>query len=341
MRIRKGDVEIRTLKEWRQHAPPQRKNQWAPARSAMCMAKAWLESAPPASVRGLLESHAEFDRLEFAGAEAEPECEIHFDGYGGPRHADLAFLLRDSRGVITVTVEGKADEPFGSYAADVLGDPVDRGLGRPSNGVRRVQALAASLLPPRTPGPGRPTLPPLRKLRYQLMTAAAGSLAYAAKSNAERTVLIIEEFVTGQTEDRLHERNRGGPRPVPGPADRGRGEASRAGTTDRTDQRSRIAAVLGRCFTIRGKSGAPAPLKVRWRRGRTHLYSAPGISSPNTQLAFWTLDRLNRDGGLVPGNLLQEFAGRRVLGIGHTVRAALPRYTEEHRPWQEAGLRSV
>lgn len=66
-----------------------------------------------------------------------------------------------------------------------------------------------------------------------------------------------------------------------------------------------------------------------------------GLPSDDTQLAFWTLDRLNRDGGLVPENLLHEFARRRIFGIGRTVRGALRRYTDEHRPWQEAGLDSA
>ena len=57
--------------------------------------------------------------------------------------------------------------------------------------------LATSLLPPPRRG-----LPPLRLLRYQLLTAVAGSLAWARQREAPRAVLVIHEFHTSQTSAR-------------------------------------------------------------------------------------------------------------------------------------------
>ena len=45
-------------------------------------------------------------------------------------------------------------------------------------------------------------LPPLRLLRYQLLTAVAGSLAWARQLEAPRAVLVIHEFHTSQTSAR-------------------------------------------------------------------------------------------------------------------------------------------
>jgi len=46
-----------------------------------------------------------------------------------------------------------------------------------------------------------------------------------------------------------------------------------------------------------------------------------GLPSDDTQLAFWTLEQLIDDGGLVPEHLAQKFSSRPIFGIGQTVRA--------------------
>lgn len=206
MRIRKGNAQIQTLDDWRTYAPPERENQWATGRSAKCMAETWIRSAPPAPVRDLLEAHPDFKDLAFEAAVAEPECRIPFDSYGRPRQADLAFIVGDAHGAVAVTVEAKADESFGSYVGRTLADAVDRGLAGSSNGVQRVEDLADSLLPPRRSGPEARPLPPLHQIRYQLLTAVAGTLAYAA-GQANRAVLIVEEFVTDRTREGHRWRN--------------------------------------------------------------------------------------------------------------------------------------
>lgn len=66
-----------------------------------------------------------------------------------------------------------------------------------------------------------------------------------------------------------------------------------------------------------------------------------GLPSDDTQLAFWTLRRLNEDRGLNPEALLREFSSHQVFGIGGTVGGALRRFAREHRSWKEAGLDSA
>jgi ADP-ribosylglycohydrolase len=68
---------------------------------------------------------------------------------------------------------------------------------------------------------------------------------------------------------------------------------------------------------------------------------AVGLPSDDTQLAFWTLRRLNEDGGLVPDRLAREFCTHRIFGIGQTVRGFIRRYRDEGLPWEQAGVRSA
>jgi ADP-ribosylglycohydrolase len=66
-----------------------------------------------------------------------------------------------------------------------------------------------------------------------------------------------------------------------------------------------------------------------------------GLPSDDTQLAFWTLEQLIEDGGLVPRNLARRFCSDQIFGLGSTVRAFLERFNEEGLPWDEAGVSSA
>ncbi len=66
-----------------------------------------------------------------------------------------------------------------------------------------------------------------------------------------------------------------------------------------------------------------------------------GVPSDDTQLAFWTLESLLRQGGLDPADVAASFAGDRIFGIGRTVTAFLLAYRGEGLPWYEAGRASA
>ena len=60
-------------------------------------------------------------------------------------------------------------------------------------------------------------------------------------------------------------------------------------------------------------------LPTDWEGG-----AAVGLPSDDTQLAFWTLEQLLEDGGLIPEHLATRFASSgRIFGIGQTVLAFL------------------
>ena len=61
----------------------------------------------------------------------------------------------------------------------------------------------------------------------------------------------------------------------------------------------------------------------------------------DTQLAFWTLDQLLVDRGLVPHRLAQRFASERIVGIGSAVSEALQAVRLGYRPWYQCGTRSA
>jgi len=206
VRIAKNGQLIDSVDDWFRHAPPKGgADQWRDGRSAKELTRAWVDSGSvsvPDELSSLLASHPDTRSAVLEGA--EPEARIAFDRRRGEvRNADLAISAVVDGVPLAITIEAKADEPFDQLVPDTLADALDRVLERGRGaGIERVRELATSLLPPPRAG-----LPPLRVLRYQLMTAIAGSLAWARRLDAPRAALVIHEFQTGQTSTRNLERN--------------------------------------------------------------------------------------------------------------------------------------
>lgn len=221
MRLHKNGLPIVCVDDWKRMAPPKAEYQWVEGRSAYELAHAWCgRGAPaiPAELTALFESRAETRGLMID--EVVPEHRVSFDAHGGePRNADLALVAHTSESKVAVTIEAKADEPFGATIGQTLADALERAIENPrSRGVRRVEDLVRALLPPRSKG-----LPHVCDLRYQLLTAVAGTLAYAAMEGASLAVLIVHEFLTDKTSDKRHAENAADygalPAPVRRPSD--------------------------------------------------------------------------------------------------------------------------
>lgn len=71
-----------------------------------------------------------------------------------------------------------------------------------------------------------------------------------------------------------------------------------------------------------------------------HFGEARGYPSDDSQLAFWTLEQLLKDGGLVPGRLGRRFARGHIFGIGSTVRRFLANQAAG-TPWHQCGPESA
>ena len=205
MRVHKDEHDIWTLDDWEKYAGPKIASQWVEGRSAYEVANAWCRPrgpAIPADFRRLLES-----RKETAGLiidEVLPEHRIRFDDNAGePRNADLAIVGRTGRHKVAITVEAKADEPFAATVANTFALALERGFMTPrSRGVQRIEGLSRALFSRRQKGQ-----PGIGNLRYQLLTAVAGTLAFAEQQIAPIAVLIVHEFVTDKTDDYRHYEN--------------------------------------------------------------------------------------------------------------------------------------
>jgi hypothetical protein len=185
MRISKSGHEIRSVDDWLRYAPPKRgERQWKDERSAKELAKAWVGDGtptPPRELVGLLTSTfgtgIRFD-------EAKPECVVILDDFAGEhRNCDLVVLCSAEGRRIVINVEAKADEPFG----DLIGEYYDRTDGCTSNVPARIRQLSRALF-------GREPDDAIRKLRYQLLHAAAATLITAAESRADMGLFLVHEF---------------------------------------------------------------------------------------------------------------------------------------------------
>jgi hypothetical protein len=128
--------------------------------------------------------------------EGFPEFVTKLPQPGEGRNHDL--LLRGRRGSrsVVVSIEAKADEPFGEF----IGDYWRRMLRstRPTGAPKRIQSLL-NLLFGADADPGRS---PWRALRYQLLTGIAGTAIQASRDGADIGVFVVHEFRTADTDGR-------------------------------------------------------------------------------------------------------------------------------------------
>src|ERR1700684_819869 len=114
---------------------------------------------------------------------------------GEHRNCDLVALCSTGARRIAINIEAKADEPFG----DTIGMYYDRKVNSPSNAPARIRQLSLALF-------GRLPDEMIRKLRYQLLHAAAATLIEAAASRAEMGLFVVHEFRSkGLSDNKLHQ----------------------------------------------------------------------------------------------------------------------------------------
>jgi hypothetical protein len=178
---------IRSVSDWLRLAPPKKgKDQWEEGRSAMELAKAWFRDArsvAPAELVALLTSNQSLSDAKLERGVAEKVTLI--DEFAGEhRNHDLILFGTCGAGSVAVGLEAKVDEEFGPVVGPHLESAPQR-----SNIPSRVSLLTASLF-------GRALDDRLRTLRYQLLTATAGTMIEAGQHKASAAVLVVWEFVT-------------------------------------------------------------------------------------------------------------------------------------------------
>ena len=70
-------------------------------------------------------------------------------------------------------------------------------------------------------------------------------------------------------------------------------------------------------------------------------YRNEGLPSDDSQMAFWTLEQLAIDGGLIPENLANVFSQKKIFGIGKTVKDFIYSYHYQGKTWFTAGQPSA
>lgn len=196
------DEHEKTISDWREWVrPKQPVKHWKPGRSAMECARAWFTSPVPLvppEIRVLLDSHDETHGLHVLSGQPEQVTQLPRRGLG--RNHDLALVGVVDKKLVTLCIEAKADEEFGD---DTIGGYYSKKKGTGSGVPERIEALFDILY-----HPGRsPTSPPWATIRYQLLTAAVGTILQAVEDNAKLAVLIIHEFHTSETKHKKLQKN--------------------------------------------------------------------------------------------------------------------------------------
>jgi hypothetical protein len=188
---KRGHHEIQTLDDWKEFAPPTSADQWQPRYSALELARAWVDGDALADLRAVLDLAPALSEL--APTEGIAEAKTSFDRYGGPRTHDLLLVGNTLGGRAVVGIEGKVEETFGQtlaqYAAAARAKLEKE---EPTNALHRLEGLLHALanwpVPSEQDARGR--------LRYQLFSASAGTIAAAAQHGAQIAIFCVHELRT-------------------------------------------------------------------------------------------------------------------------------------------------
>jgi hypothetical protein len=203
-------VPIRSFGDWEKHAlPPKRKElHWKKGRSAYQLGWSWTtkgEPAVPQELTDLLDSHEGMKGTVILSGITEHETALPFSK-GGPRCHDLALLAEQNGCAVTICIEAKADEPFGSTVAEEVMKAKKR---EGTMFLKRLDWLTRSLL-------GLPAFKDeqltvlsdaITEVRYQLLSAIGGTLLEADRQKASKAVFVVHEFRTAATKDAFLDSN--------------------------------------------------------------------------------------------------------------------------------------
>jgi hypothetical protein len=201
--------DLHTHADWRNRLDKKNRRQGT---SAPTLAAVW---AGPVELFGAL---GQQDALrELTIDEICVEAQSPVDEFSGDRNHDLVIRgrLRDESRVV-VCVEAKAGEDLGATVAQ-QSTAAHAALSRAETTASRTGKKTTSNAPARLQGllerfvPYPPSEPRVQRLRYQLLTALAGTLGEAKTSGARHAVLMMHEFLTDERDNehviRQHDRD--------------------------------------------------------------------------------------------------------------------------------------
>jgi hypothetical protein len=150
---------------------------WARGHSAHALAHCWENAAGfPAEIRRVLSQNA-----VLASAEPLlilPEWKVPLPGGSRPSQNDIWVLARSEIGLISIALEGKAEEPFGPTLGEWRGG-ASHGKGQRLAWLRNTLGL---------------DVPIPESIRYQLLHRTASALAEAERFGARRAIMLVHSF---------------------------------------------------------------------------------------------------------------------------------------------------
>jgi len=168
---------------------PKLAHQWKEGRSAMELARAWCGGdnlTCPAELQDLLDSHPLTAGVRLI--EGRPEHVTPLPMRGEGRNHDLWIRGEAGDTSVTICVEAKTDESFGECIGPYLA--AARAANERTGTSKRARELFGILL-------GRevdPEVQPFASQRYQLLTAAAGTILQARMDGSSIAVLVVHQF---------------------------------------------------------------------------------------------------------------------------------------------------
>jgi hypothetical protein len=124
------------------------------------------------------------------------EERTHFDDFDGPRNHDLVVVGTAAGETALVCIEAKAGEAFGATVEQERRKALrKRESGESTHKPERLVGLLEVYAPDLDP-----MSEDIGSLRYQLLTALAGTVAAASEFDAQHAVLMIHEFNTDDRE---------------------------------------------------------------------------------------------------------------------------------------------
>ncbi len=189
--------EIESLHEWFYKCPPQGKmKHWKDGRSAKETAKHWVHTIPQ-PFKDLLKER----QLNYLLC--SPESVSKFDAYGGNgRNHDLLLLAKDKDSKkAVISIESKVDESFGDTLSKRIVAAGKKKIEKPtSKALDRISELRIALF-------GMENENQL-DLRYQLLTAVAGTIAEAKKQGATSAYFLVQTFISDEIDSNKHNQNK-------------------------------------------------------------------------------------------------------------------------------------
>jgi hypothetical protein len=171
---------------WRARLDPKNRRKGT---SAPTLAEAW---AGPLELFGALRYEPALEGLRIDEIIVEGQSAV--DEFSGPRNHDLIVRGQlSSTDRVVVCIEAKAGETLGASVGEQC---KAAGAAKSKNASSNAPARLDGLLKRFVPYP--PGEPRVQQLRYQLLTALAGTLSEAESYQARHAVLMIHEFLTDE-----------------------------------------------------------------------------------------------------------------------------------------------